>query len=175
MKNLPYLRAVIKEAIRLYPPTVGTVRELTKDLVLSGYQVPKGYNVGMISMLEHFNEAHFQNPTAFIPERWLKNSDEAYKANPFSYLPFGFGARSCVGKRLAELEMEILVVNIIRRFRLEWNYGDLKVKSVLVNIPDSEMKFKVVDLWRKFEEKFEEKLNVFRVCLRFLFSLQLEK
>lgn len=146
MKNMPYLRAVIKEGIRMYPPTVGNVRESTKDLVLSGYHVPAGLNVGMISMLEHFNKLHYPNPNEFIPERWLKNSKENAKGNPFSYLPFGFGARACIGKRLADLEMEILVSNIIRNFKLGWNYPDMKVKSVLVNIPDSEMKFKVNDV-----------------------------
>lgn len=41
-KNIPYLRAVIKESIRLHPPAIANGRTLTKDLVIQGYQVPKG-------------------------------------------------------------------------------------------------------------------------------------
>lgn len=42
MKNLPYLRACIKEGLRMYPPVAGNVRQAGKDIVLQGYQIPKG-------------------------------------------------------------------------------------------------------------------------------------
>lgn len=52
----------------------------------------------------------------------------------------------CVGRRLAELEMETLISRILRNFKLEWHHDDMKVKEALVNIPISEMRFKVLDL-----------------------------
>jgi len=52
---------------------------------------------------------------------------------------------SCIGKRIAELELETLVANIIRNFKVEWHYPDMKIKSTFVNIPDSEMRFKIID------------------------------
>lgn len=154
MKNMPYLRACIKESMRLYPIVVGTVRKIHKDIVLSGYQVPVNSTVSMISIFELRNPAQFENPDSFMPERWLRVSkEEAEKCpiatkthNPYAFIPFGFGSRMCVGRRLAEIEMETLVSRILRNFKLEWHHGDIKIKETLVNIPISEMRFKVLDL-----------------------------
>lgn len=151
MRNMPYLRAVIKEGIRLYPPAAGNVRRAGSDLVLAGYQVPKGTEVVMSLMLTHKDENHFGQAEKFIPERWLKSNTDpqcphAKDSHPFAYLPFGFGARMCPGKRFAYLEIEVLVTRIIREFKIEWNHPDLKIRSVLVNIPDSDLKFKFTEV-----------------------------
>ena len=66
MKNMPYLRAVIKEGIRLYPPASGNIRKLSEDLVLSGYKVPKGTEVVMALMLMHKDEKQFVLYCGFI-------------------------------------------------------------------------------------------------------------
>lgn len=57
----------------------------------------------------------FKNPEEFIPERWIRGEKEfpsAKDAHPFSYMPFGFGARACIGRRFAEFEIEILVLKV---------------------------------------------------------------
>ena len=62
-------------------------------------------------------EENFPKSEKFIPERWLVNSDStqnaecpnAKTAHPFIYLPFGFGARTCIGRRFAEMEAEVLI------------------------------------------------------------------
>lgn len=56
--------------------------------------------------------------------------------DPFAYLSFGFGPRSCVGKRIAKMEMEVLLSRLIRDYKVECNYPDIKFKSVLINVPD---------------------------------------
>ncbi|KAL7041072.1 hypothetical protein ACKWTF_000617 [Chironomus riparius] len=149
-KNMPYLRAVIKEAMRLFPVASGNVRQTTKEIVISGYRVPANTHVGLQFHMDLINEKYYPNPDKFLPERWLRdqsdNNSRAGVANPFSFLPFGFGVRSCIGKRIAELELETLVSNIIRNFKVEWHYPDMKIKSTFVNIPDSEMRFKMIEL-----------------------------
>lgn len=58
---------------------------------------------------------YFPQPEKFIPERWLKDSGElsAKKTNPFVYLPFGFGPRSCIGRRFAEMEVIVLLTRFL--------------------------------------------------------------
>lgn len=63
---------------------------------------------------------YFEEPEKFIPERWLKNNTDpkcphAKDVHPFAFLPFGFGSRMCIGKRFADLEMEVLTAR----------YGDI--------------------------------------------------
>lgn len=95
-------------------------------------------------------DQYFEKSSEFIPERWLKDRvDEkcphARDSHPFATLPFGFGPRMCIGRRFAELEIEVLTVRMIREFKLEWNYPDLKFKSYLFNSPADPLRFKVVD------------------------------
>jgi cytochrome P450 family 12 len=108
MQNMPYLRAVIKEGIRLYPPTAGTMRSAGEDLVLSGYQVPKGTDIVLNLMMANTDESLFPCAHMFIPERWLKDKESKCPnalspVNPFAYLPFGFGPRMCIGNVLWHL------------------------------------------------------------------------
>lgn len=150
MANLPYLRVVIKEGMRLLPPVSGTVRRITDDLVLNGYHVPKGTDILMIPMLSYKSDKHFEQADQFVPERWLKHSNESCpiikKAHPFAFLPFGFGARMCIGKRIAEMEIEVILTRLIRDYKIEWNYPDLKIRSVLINFPISDLKFKITEV-----------------------------
>lgn len=59
-------------------------------------------------------EEYFYEAKKFIPERWLrKDGTRNVDVNPWVYQPFGFGPRACVGKRLADLEMEVLLTKVI--------------------------------------------------------------
>nr|ARO50443.1 cytochrome P450 [Chironomus tentans] len=150
IRNLPYLRAVIKESFRTLPIVSGNARMTTKDVVLSGFHVPANTHVGMQPLFAMQDDKFYPNAKQFLPERWLREQTEgcprAGVSNPFTFLPFGFGARSCIGKRIAELELETLLTNIIRNFKVEWHYPDMKIKSTFVNIPESEMRFKIIDV-----------------------------
>lgn len=52
----------------------------------------------------------------------------------------------CVGRRLADLEIEVLISKLIRNYQIEWHHADLKIKSVLVNIPEGDLKFRMTEL-----------------------------
>ncbi|CAD7015059.1 probable cytochrome P450 12c1, mitochondrial [Ceratitis capitata] len=156
MKNLPYLRACIKEALRIYPLAFGNVRETGADLVLSGYRVPKGTSALISSNMLPNEALFFPRPREFIPERWLRKSDAvsadgervlAENVNKFINLPFGFGPRSCVGRRIAELEMELTLGNLVRNFEIEFNHSTKNAfKYHLISAPAIPLKFKFVDL-----------------------------
>uniref|UniRef100_A0A1Q3FMB7 Putative cytochrome p450 12a4 mitochondrial n=1 Tax=Culex tarsalis TaxID=7177 RepID=A0A1Q3FMB7_CULTA len=149
MRNLPYLRACIKEGLRMYPPVAGNVRQTGKDIVLQGYQIPKGTDVAMAAMILHSGDEYFERGNEFLPERWLKTETgcpSGKDVHPFLFLPFGFGPRACVGLRMANLEMEMLVARITRRFEYRWNYDDLRILSTLVLIPENELKFQMIEV-----------------------------
>ncbi|CRL02886.1 CLUMA_CG015847, isoform A [Clunio marinus] len=151
LSSIPYLRAVIKEAIRLHPPFNGNLRETVQDMVIQGYQIPKGTNLVLGTHILPIQDEHFERSNEFIPERWIKDNTDtkcphAKDSHPFAYLPFGFGSRMCVGRRFAELEIEVLTMRIIREFKLEWNNPPLKFKSFTLNIAADPLKFKTIDL-----------------------------
>lgn len=70
----------------------------------------------MANMVLQMEDKHFPRSKEYIPERWLKNTPgagecpHANTAHPFTYLPFGFGPRTCIGRRFANLEVETLLI-----------------------------------------------------------------
>ncbi|EDV28134.1 uncharacterized protein TRIADDRAFT_53411 [Trichoplax adhaerens] len=108
--NAPYLRACIKESMRLYPVLINLSRIVKEDVVLSGYHVPANTPV-ITNIYEPFhNESIYPEPEIFKPERWIKGTHpESIGRAGFKFLPFGFGPRMCIGRRIAELEMHLLL------------------------------------------------------------------
>ncbi|KAH8267280.1 hypothetical protein KR018_000677, partial [Drosophila ironensis] len=153
MKNLPYLRACIKEGIRLYPIGPGTLRRMPHDVVLSGYRVVKGTDVGIAANYQMANmEQYVPKVREFHPERWLrdKNNKNSHlvgdTATPFMYLPFGFGPRSCAGKRIVDMIMEIAIVRLVRNFQIGFDYPiENAFKARFFVQPNIPFKFKFVE------------------------------
>ncbi|XP_034476623.1 cytochrome P450 12b1, mitochondrial [Drosophila innubila] len=145
-KNMPYLRACIKEGLRITSITPGNFRITTKDLILSGYRVPRGTGV-LMGVLELSNsDQYFPQSKSFMPERWLKQDSacpDTRSRNPFVYLPFGFGPRTCIGKRIAELEMETLLVRLLRCYQVTWlGETPLQYESTIILSPHGDIRFK---------------------------------
>lgn len=160
--KIPYLRACLKEALRVYPVAIGNIRVPQKDVVLSGYRVPKGTVVSMIHSTLLKSEKHYARPLEFLPERWLRQSGETTEetgsatvehitqlktSNPFTFLPFGVGPRACLGRRISNLEIELGIARLVRNFRIEFHYPiDNVFKSMLINMPNVPLKFKFIDI-----------------------------
>ncbi|XP_055693247.1 probable cytochrome P450 12b2, mitochondrial [Lutzomyia longipalpis] len=145
MRNMPYLRASIKEALRVTPITIGNVRSTGKDIVLKGYQIPKNTDVFMNSSMIYTDEYYFPDAESFIPERWLRSQEKHENYNPFTYLPFGFGHRNCIGRRFAELEIESLTSRLIRNYHLEWHGPPPEIRLSTINIPHGDLKMTLRD------------------------------
>ncbi|KAK7901265.1 hypothetical protein WMY93_018034 [Mugilogobius chulae] len=79
---------------------------------LKGYQIPKGWSVMYSIRDTHETAAVFQNPQQFDPDRFGPEREES-RASRFSYVPFGGGVRSCVGKELAQIILKTLAVELI--------------------------------------------------------------
>lgn len=153
MARLPYLRACIKESQRLFPTLNGNLRCAGQDIVLDGYQIPKGTPVIMQSPALQKDDKYYPNAKTFLPERWLKTQEagvscpaSAKSAHPFIYLPFGFGPRTCIGKRFAEMEIETLLSKIVRNFYVTWEHPDLKFEWRTLNVPKGKLMFTLNDV-----------------------------
>uniref|UniRef100_A0A8D8DJQ9 Cytochrome P450 CYP12A2 n=4 Tax=Culex pipiens TaxID=7175 RepID=A0A8D8DJQ9_CULPI len=150
MRNLPYLRACIKEGLRLFTPTAGNIRAAGKDIVLQGYRIPKGTDVAMTSIILYQDDQYFPRGKEFLPERWLKERSSGCPSGKdthrFLFLPFGFGPRACIGLRMANLELEMIVARVVRQYEVRWNYDDFRLVSNLINAPANELRYQMVEV-----------------------------
>jgi len=113
LSHLPYLDAVCSEALRLYPVLPMVTRRLLKPFSLRGYELSPNMGVFASIILAHNNPDVFPEPQTFRPERFLER-----KFSPFEYLPFGGGARRCLGAAFALFEMKIALGTLLSRHRL---------------------------------------------------------
>ncbi|XP_059614943.1 probable cytochrome P450 12b2, mitochondrial [Phlebotomus argentipes] len=143
MSNMPYLRACVKEALRVTPVTIGNIRSTGRNIVLQGYQIPKETDILMHTQVVHLDEKYYSDSKSFHPERWLRSEDKRENYNPFTFLPFGFGSRICVGRRFAELEIECLVARMVRKYHLEWNHPPPKIRFMAINMPHGDLKLRL--------------------------------
>ncbi|KAE8314332.1 cytochrome P450 [Aspergillus transmontanensis] len=131
LEKLPYLGAVIYEGLRLsYGVSARTARVATEeDLVYHGewtangsnrpttvsYKIPRGFAIGMSSMIMHHNESVFPESHSFIPERWLDDRMQRNKELERSIFNFSKGTRACVGIDLAFCELHVVLAALTMR------------------------------------------------------------
>ena len=119
LSKMEYLNAVIKETLRIYGPADGLFpRVTTQDIMLGDVPIKKGNVVGVAIRVLHGNPKFFSNPEEFRPERWIEKSDIGTK-DPFMFIPFSSGGRRCIGEQLAHTEAKILLIELVRRFRID--------------------------------------------------------
>lgn len=117
-ERLPYLRQVLDEAMRLYPPVPRMEREAMADDELRGAPIRKGDIVSVWPWLIHRHRRLWDDPDAFDPDRFATGSEA--NRHRFQYLPFGGGPRVCVGARFATVEALVILAQWLaaRRFTL---------------------------------------------------------
>ena len=139
LNRLKYFRACSKESQRITPPFMGLPREIQNPIVIRGYQIPPGTSV-MLNQ-ETLNQMHVPNPAEFVPERWLRGSNHPLeKSVPnFGNLIFGYGRRQCPGKRPVTTYMDVLVIKMLKEFRIEYHEQPIKVdfKNFAVSLNQS--------------------------------------
>ena len=146
LQHLPLVRASVKETLRLNPLLVATGRFLEQDVVLSGYHVPAKTSLILMHYAMGRREEIFENAREFIPERWLGQKG-SNKIDAFASIPFGHGTRMCLGRRLAEMELQILLAKILKRFTLNVPQNHLvepKFRGVV--IPDKPIRVKFTEV-----------------------------
>lgn len=134
LPDLPYLDAVVRESLRLYPPQYLLFREPTEPVELAGYSVDPGTMVVLPPWLLHRDERFWDDPAAFRPARWTgaDPSGTPTAAGPdrpeYAYFPYGGGPRHCLGMRLADQTLRLVLAVVCSRRRLDL-VGDLSVAA----------------------------------------------
>ncbi|TDH16915.1 hypothetical protein EPR50_G00003110 [Perca flavescens] len=115
--RLPLIRGLVKETLRFFPVLPGNGRITQDDLVVGGYFIPKGTQLALCHYSTSFDEENFGDASVFRPDRWIRK-DSTDRVDNFGSIPFGYGIRSCIGKRIAELEMHLALTRFIQKFHI---------------------------------------------------------
>jgi cytochrome P450 len=115
LPDLPLLDAVVRESLRLYPPQYLLFREPTEPVTLQDYEIAPGTMVVVSPWILHRDDRFWDDPGTFDPSRWLDDTGRPEHA----YLPYGAGPRHCLGRRLADQTLRLVLAVICRRRRLE--------------------------------------------------------
>nr|QVK45590.1 cytochrome P450 [Brachionus paranguensis] len=143
LSQIPLLKASLKESQRLHSIAPTNGRVLPNDIILDDYLIPKNTTVNVGFFLMSKSEKYFKNSEKYDPKRWLKeiNSDPI---NPYTSMPFGFGSRMCIGRRLAEQKMYLIMIKILKNFRLEYVGKEAKLGFRLIVVPDYDLALKFI-------------------------------
>ena len=123
---------LLNETLRLYPPAVATIRRAKADVELGGYQVPCGTEL-LIPIMAVHHDTRFWGPdaTQFNPARFADGAARAAR-NPTAFIPFGLGARMCIGQNLALLETKLTMAIILQRFFFRLSPSYVHAPTVLM-------------------------------------------
>ncbi len=142
LRNSDYTLQVIEETMRLYPPAWITDREALEDDMIDGYQVKKGQDVTVLIHAIHHSPEYWDEPEAFRPERF--SAENKKKQEPYTYLPFGGGPRQCIGNNFALMEMQFVLMEMLRRYTFEVVPGqDIDIKPMITLRPKNGIKMRI--------------------------------
>lgn len=146
LNHFDYLNAVINETLRLYPPALFLERKASNDIDLETCDAKTQINVRKGDVIHipvwslHRSSTNFPEPVKYNPDRFLGTP----KYHKYSFLPFGYGPRNCLGYMLAKLQAKIAVFHIIKNYQLktcsETKVNFLKFKSKLLIFENSPLR-----------------------------------
>ncbi|WRH66680.1 MAG: cytochrome P450 [Planktothrix sp. GU0601_MAG3] len=132
LKELTYLRAIVKETLRLYSVASGSSSlQAIKETVIEGITIPKGTKV-FWSMLGAGRDAQtYPQPEQFLPERWLEENKGSLS---LPMIDFGSGAHRCLGEYLAMLQATVMLAQLLRHFDWELVNGRSSLDNLQQNL-----------------------------------------
>lgn len=119
VKNLPYLRACLDEALRITPPvSFGLPRRTPAEgAMIADNWVPGSVTVCIPAYIAHRDETLFPEPEQYTPERWLDTNAANLQS---CFIAFSAGARGCIGRNLSYLEQYVLIATLVRRYEFSF-------------------------------------------------------
>ncbi|XP_064153213.1 cytochrome P450 11B, mitochondrial [Anguilla rostrata] len=133
LQGAPLLKNTVKEILRMYPVGITVQRYPVRDIIIQNYHIPAGTLVQACLYPMGRSEDVFREAGIFKPTRWEKSEQRGFLS-----LAFGFGARQCVGRRIADNEMQLLLFHILLNFQLSVSSTDnIKTKYTLILQPET--------------------------------------
>lgn len=141
--KIKLVKSALKESQRLNPLAVANGRVLQQDLVIDNYVIPEGTwaSIGFVVMGR--SEKYFKDALKFNPKRWTSEKEEMHKLAQYAFMPFGFGARMCIGRRMAEQKIYVFLSKLLKNYKVEYIGKELKPVFRLVNAPDKSLDIKL--------------------------------
>ncbi|XP_028783173.1 cytochrome P450 CYP82D47-like [Neltuma alba] len=145
LKNLPYLEAILKETLRLYPAApLNLPHESMEDCTVAGYHIPSGTHLLTNLSKIHRDPRVYEDPLEFRPDRFLNtHKDLDLRGQHFELIPFGAGRRICPGVSFALLMMQLTLANLLHGFDIatpDNQPTDMREQVGLTNIKASPLR-----------------------------------
>lgn len=138
LPQLTYTMQVVQESLRLYPPAWIMDRIALSDDEYKGMKIPKGTMIFPFIYGVHRLPELWENPSVFNPDRFEKKNVK--DRTPYSFIPFGGGPRMCIGVNFAYMEMQLVIIQTLRRMTLILTPGQNVVEQPLITLrPAKEM------------------------------------
>lgn len=129
---MTYIRAIIKETLRLYSVASGsTSLEAQRDTVIEGKVIPRGTKVFWSMLAAGRDPEVYSRPEEFLPERWLEKSTEN---SPLPMIDFGSGSHRCLGEHLSMLEATVMLALLLYYFDWELVNGRSSLEQLQQNL-----------------------------------------
>jgi len=136
VEMLKYFDKVIRETMRIFPPVISTIpRELLVDMTVGDWELKKGTMVTAYANEVHMNQKVWgADADDFRPERFDEQEPGQPSKNPYAWIPFGAGRRTCIGRVLAEEEMRIVLPLLLRElsFKLKEDHPPIEAQFKLI-------------------------------------------
>ena len=116
LSSVPYLKQVVQESMRVYPPVWGYSRRAEREAEIGGYVLPAKAYVAVVPYALHRHPEFWPRPERFDPDRFHPIRTQA--RHSYCYLPFGAGPRTCIGAGMAMLETQLVLAQIVQRFKV---------------------------------------------------------
>ncbi|MEM9088651.1 MAG: cytochrome P450 [Cyanobacteria bacterium P01_F01_bin.53] len=132
LKDLTYIRAIVKETLRLYSVASGsTSLETTRPTTIEGMTLPIGTKISWSMQAAGREPKIYPNPTEFMPERWLDGTKESPSV---PMIDFGSGLHRCLGEHLAMLEATMMLAQLLHNFEWELVNGRASLEKLQQNL-----------------------------------------
>ena len=116
LRNFPYIKMVIQEVMRLYPPVWTFGRRAINDDNNNGYYVPANTFCTMPALFVHRNPEFWEKPDEFYPEHFMP--EKVKERNKHAYFPFSAGQHFCIGEHYAQMEIQLVLIHILKKYKV---------------------------------------------------------